>query len=176
MTQRLSLNDQLRHAFRTGSLPPSQEAEQSFETERRLKEVRVASGIPLTRAGRGPTFYLSAEMGYAARLVHALERSEVLITVGLAKPSLFSLLRPYSIIANPALNVTRLSGLVESVSLPIVSGAQTSGFVAQDAGLPNRRHGVRFAVCYDTRTCLRPSSRFLASFCIRPAWISRRES
>ena len=54
-------------------------------------------------------------------------------TVGLEKPSLFSLLRPYSIIANPALNVTRLSGLVGNVSLPIVSTAQTSGFVAQDA-------------------------------------------
>ena len=40
---------------------------------------------------------------------------------------------PRPIIANPALNVTRLSGLVKNVSLPIVSTAQTSGFVAQDA-------------------------------------------
>jgi hypothetical protein len=40
------LNDQLRHAFRTGSLPPSHEAEQSFEAERRLESRLIPAILP----------------------------------------------------------------------------------------------------------------------------------
>jgi len=126
-TKALSLNQQLLHAFRTGALPPSPEAERSFECERAAKEF----GLPgVTRIA--PTFYLPVEM-LAQRDLSTLTATAGADLVGLAKPTLLSLLRPYSILANPALNVTHLSGLTTNVSLPIVSSAQVSDFVAQAA-------------------------------------------
>jgi HK97 family phage major capsid protein len=131
-TARLSLNDQLRHAFRTGALPPSPEAERSFECERRAKEVRVATGMPDT-SGRGLSFYLPCEMLLQRDLSTLTSAAGANLVSPTERPFLLPILFPYSILANPALNIMCLSGLVGNVSLPIVSSSQVSGFVAQAA-------------------------------------------
>jgi HK97 family phage major capsid protein len=123
-TKALSLNDQLIHAFRTGSLPPSEQAERSLDCERQVKEFNL---LDVTRFA--PTFYLPCDM--LQRDLSTLSAAAGANLVGTLKPTLLSLLRPYSILANPALNVTHLTGLTANVSLPIVSSGQASGFSAQ---------------------------------------------
>jgi HK97 family phage major capsid protein len=117
-------NNLLLRAFRDGALPPSPEAELSLDCERRVKELGLPSATRIA-----PTFYLPCDM--LQRDLSTLSAAAGANLVGTEKPTLLSLLRPYSILANPALNVTHLSGLTANVSLPIVSSGQTSGFSAQ---------------------------------------------
>jgi HK97 family phage major capsid protein len=130
MTSNLPFDMAFKVALKNGTWPPDQIGEESQQLARHLQVVARESSCPGAGVTNGRSFVIPAS-ALLTRDLSTLTSGAGGYTVGVSKPSLVDLLRPFSAIAS--YGPTVLSGLTSDVSLPAVTTGTVTGWTAENA-------------------------------------------